>query len=205
MGWPWQAILDGTSGSGTIGRSSSMSRSRPCRSRQDVAPSACSTSCSASSASRLPARLLLHVRDLSRFELAIHRDGPAAQWIHAASAPGFSPPMVDRHGDLHVDGGQLNDLPDRDDAAAASRADHRRGRVRHAVGDDRRARRGATNRTAPPLAPAVQRSFPQPHQDAQPLHPPRQCAAAVVGRRRGRRVPDAGRQHGGLQRVRSDT
>ena len=50
--------------------------------------------------------------DLSTFRLAIHREGPAAQWICAsASAPGLWPPVVDAVGHLHVDGGQLNNVP----------------------------------------------------------------------------------------------
>ena len=50
--------------------------------------------------------------NLSRFELAIHREGPASQWIRAsASSPGLWPPVVDAHGELHIDGGQLNNVP----------------------------------------------------------------------------------------------
>ena len=50
--------------------------------------------------------------DLSAFRLAVHREGPAAQWICAsASAPGLWPPVVDAVGHLHVDGGQLNNVP----------------------------------------------------------------------------------------------
>ena len=50
--------------------------------------------------------------DLSAFRLVIHRDGSAAQWIRAsASAPGLWPPVVDSVGHLHVDGGQLNNVP----------------------------------------------------------------------------------------------
>ena len=50
--------------------------------------------------------------NLSRFRLAVHREGPAARWILAsASAPGLWPPVVDEHGELHIDGGQLNNVP----------------------------------------------------------------------------------------------
>ena len=50
--------------------------------------------------------------NLSRFRLAVHHDGPAAHWIRAsASAPGLWPPVVDEDGDLHIDGGQLNNVP----------------------------------------------------------------------------------------------
>ncbi len=50
--------------------------------------------------------------NLSRFELAIHRAGPAAPWIRAsATAPGLWPPVVDAAGELHVDGGQLDNVP----------------------------------------------------------------------------------------------
>jgi NTE family protein len=50
--------------------------------------------------------------DLSTFRLAVHREGSAAQWIRAsASAPGLWPPVVDADGHLHVDGGQLNNVP----------------------------------------------------------------------------------------------
>jgi NTE family protein len=50
--------------------------------------------------------------DLSIFRLAVHREGPAAQWVCAsASAPGLWPPVVDAGGHLHVDGGQLNNVP----------------------------------------------------------------------------------------------
>ena len=50
--------------------------------------------------------------NLSRFELAIHREGPASQWIRAsASSPGLWPPVVDALGELHIDGGQLNNVP----------------------------------------------------------------------------------------------
>ena len=50
--------------------------------------------------------------NLSRFRLAVHRQGPAARWIRAsASAPGLWPPVVDDDGELHIDGGQLNNVP----------------------------------------------------------------------------------------------
>ena len=50
--------------------------------------------------------------NLSRFRLAVHREGLAARWIRAsASAPGLWPPVVDDDGELHIDGGQLNNVP----------------------------------------------------------------------------------------------
>ncbi len=50
--------------------------------------------------------------NLSRFELSVHRSGPAAQWILAStSAPGLWPPVVDESGELHIDGGQLDNVP----------------------------------------------------------------------------------------------
>ena len=50
--------------------------------------------------------------NLSRCELSIHRDGPAAQSIRPArAAPGLWPPVVDAAGELHVDGGQLDNVP----------------------------------------------------------------------------------------------
>lgn len=50
--------------------------------------------------------------NLSRFRLEVHRRGPAATWIRAsASAPGLWPPVIDASGELHVDGGQLNNVP----------------------------------------------------------------------------------------------
>lgn len=50
--------------------------------------------------------------NLSRFRLEVHRRGSAAQWIRAsASAPGLWPPVVDDEGELHIDGGQLNNVP----------------------------------------------------------------------------------------------
>ena len=113
MGWPWQAILDENE---RIWNRRAL--------RLDVALPTVSVS-SGRRARRLFDELLGELRledfllgyfctstNLSRFELAIHRDGPAAQWIRAtASAPGLWPPVVDEHGDLHVDGGQLNNLP----------------------------------------------------------------------------------------------
>ena len=59
--------------------------------------------------------------NLSRFALAVPRDGPAAMWVRAsASSPGLWPPVVDESGELHVDGGQLNNVP-----TDVMRADHR--------------------------------------------------------------------------------
>ena len=44
--------------------------------------------------------------------MAIHREGPASRWIRAsASSPGLWPPVVDALGELHIDGGQLNNVP----------------------------------------------------------------------------------------------
>ena len=50
--------------------------------------------------------------NLTRFRLEVHRRGTAARWIRAsASAPGLWPPVVDDDGELHIDGGQLNNVP----------------------------------------------------------------------------------------------
>ncbi len=50
--------------------------------------------------------------DLSCFCLSIHRHGPAAQWIRAsATVAGLWPPVVDQDGHLHIDGGQLDNIP----------------------------------------------------------------------------------------------
>ncbi len=50
--------------------------------------------------------------DLSAFRLAVHRRGPAAQWIRASSTvAGLWPPVIDAQGHLHIDGGQLNNVP----------------------------------------------------------------------------------------------
>jgi NTE family protein len=50
--------------------------------------------------------------NLSRFELSVHRSGPAAEWVLAStSAPGLWPPVVDESGELHIDGGQLDNVP----------------------------------------------------------------------------------------------
>lgn len=50
--------------------------------------------------------------DLSTFSLRVHDRGPTAQWVRAsASAPGMWPPVVDAEGHLHIDGGQLNNVP----------------------------------------------------------------------------------------------
>ena len=50
--------------------------------------------------------------NLTRFRLDVHRRGPVAQWVRAsASAPGLWPPTVGSDGELHIDGGQLNNVP----------------------------------------------------------------------------------------------
>lgn len=50
--------------------------------------------------------------NLSRFELAVHRAGPTSRWVRAsAGVPGLWPPVVDPAGDLHIDGGQLDNVP----------------------------------------------------------------------------------------------
>jgi NTE family protein len=50
--------------------------------------------------------------NLSLYRLDVHRRGRAATWIRAsASAPGLWPPVVDDTGELHIDGGQLNNVP----------------------------------------------------------------------------------------------
>ena len=50
--------------------------------------------------------------DLSAFRLAVHRSGRAEQWVRAsATVAGLWPPVVDEVGHLHIDGGQLNNLP----------------------------------------------------------------------------------------------
>ena len=69
----------------------------------------------------LPVHYFCTTTNLSRFALAVHRDGPAALWVRAsASSPGLWPPVVDESGELHVDGGQLNNVP-----TDVMRADHR--------------------------------------------------------------------------------
>jgi NTE family protein len=60
----------------------------------------------------LPVPYFCTTTNLSRFALTVHRDGPAALWVRAsASSPGLWPPVVDELGELHVDGGQLNNVP----------------------------------------------------------------------------------------------
>jgi NTE family protein len=50
--------------------------------------------------------------NLSRFRLQIHHTGRVAHWVRAScSAPGLWPPVVDDDGELHIDGGQLNNVP----------------------------------------------------------------------------------------------
>ncbi len=50
--------------------------------------------------------------DLSAFRLAVHRRGSATQWICAsATVAGLWPPVIDAEGHLHIDGGQLNNVP----------------------------------------------------------------------------------------------
>ena len=90
--------------------------------------------------------------NLSRFRLAVHRRGPAARWIRAsASAPGLWPPVVDDDGELHIDGGQLNNVPTDIMRHGHRGRDRRRGRVRGPSPDARRARRRATDRDPAPL------------------------------------------------------
>jgi NTE family protein len=50
--------------------------------------------------------------NLSRGTLVVHRKGPVARWVHAgASPPALQPPVPDAEGDLHIDGGVLENLP----------------------------------------------------------------------------------------------
>ena len=50
--------------------------------------------------------------DLSTCELTAQRRGPATRWVRAsASPPGIWPPVLDERGQLHVDGGVLDNLP----------------------------------------------------------------------------------------------
>lgn len=50
--------------------------------------------------------------DLSAYRLAVHRRGPASFWIRAsATVAGLWPPAIDADGHLHIDGGQLNNVP----------------------------------------------------------------------------------------------
>lgn len=49
--------------------------------------------------------------NLTRGTVDAHEDGPLARWVAASNAiPGIIPPIVDG-GDLHVDGGLLNNVP----------------------------------------------------------------------------------------------
>ena len=69
----------------------------------------------------LPVPYFCTTTNLSRFALEVHREGPAALWIRAStSAPGLWPPVVDDAGELHLDGGQLNNVP-----TDVMRGDHR--------------------------------------------------------------------------------
>jgi len=50
--------------------------------------------------------------NLTRAELAVHRDGPVAKWVRASlSIPGILPPVLSSEGDLLVDGAVLNNVP----------------------------------------------------------------------------------------------
>ena len=49
--------------------------------------------------------------NLSRGEMAVHRDGPLWRWVRASmSVPGLGPPLFD-DGEVYVDGSVLNNLP----------------------------------------------------------------------------------------------
>ena len=49
--------------------------------------------------------------NLSRGDLAVHRDGPLWRWVRASmSVPGLGPPLFD-DGEVYVDGSVLNNLP----------------------------------------------------------------------------------------------
>jgi predicted acylesterase/phospholipase RssA len=49
--------------------------------------------------------------NLTRAEMSVARDGPMWRWVRASSSPpGIAPPLID-NGDLHVDGGILDNLP----------------------------------------------------------------------------------------------
>ncbi len=50
--------------------------------------------------------------NITRTEVKVHRDGPIRRALSASiTIPGITPPVVDRDGDLLVDGGVLNNLP----------------------------------------------------------------------------------------------
>lgn len=49
--------------------------------------------------------------NITRAEPSVHRDGSLANWVATSmSLPGYVPPFIDR-GEMHVDGGLLNNLP----------------------------------------------------------------------------------------------
>lgn len=49
--------------------------------------------------------------NLSRLTVDVHQQGPLRHWVRASNAvPGIVPPQLD-HGEIHVDGGLLNNLP----------------------------------------------------------------------------------------------
>ena len=50
--------------------------------------------------------------NLSRCRLEVQRQGAVSHWVHAgASPPALQPPVADNVGELHVDGGVLDNLP----------------------------------------------------------------------------------------------
>lgn len=59
----------------------------------------------------LPISYYCMTTNLTRAEPRVHRDGSLANWVSTSmSLPGYVPPFIDR-GELHVDGGLLNNLP----------------------------------------------------------------------------------------------
>ena len=127
--------------------------------------------------------------NLSRFRLAVHREGPAVRWICAsASAPGLWPPVVDDNGELHIDGGQLNNVPTDvmrlghlgpiiavDVCAVQSAMTVHRGR--------------AAGRDPPPPSPPLPPSLPEPRRHPQPVRPAGQPPAPRASLRASRRLP----------------
>ncbi len=59
----------------------------------------------------LPVNYFCVSSNLSRAQVAVHRQGPLWRWLRASmSMPGVGPPLV-HDGELYVDGGVLNNLP----------------------------------------------------------------------------------------------
>ena len=59
----------------------------------------------------LPINFFCVSANLTRAKVVVHREGPLAKWIGASiSVPGVAPPLV-VGGEMHVDGGVLNNLP----------------------------------------------------------------------------------------------